>query len=169
MTVKFTKGGILNSSQLEDISNKKWKKGGILSATQLNELAGGESANKKEITITVTEKQNNKPTKATVSSNRWDDIINDAIANVNASTSVDDISVTYIDNNGDSYAGIPFNLVADSEYHEIILHFAIVMSAFDNVIFSLVFNYNRTNPILQSYTLSDTNGIVIRGDDLTIE
>ena len=41
MAVKFTKGGILNSNQLEDISNKKWKKGGILSATQLNELSGG--------------------------------------------------------------------------------------------------------------------------------
>lgn len=39
MAVKFTKGGILNSSQLEDISNKKWKKGGILSAEQLNKLS----------------------------------------------------------------------------------------------------------------------------------
>ena len=41
MTTKFTKGGILSSNQLEDISNKKWKKGGILSATQLNELSKG--------------------------------------------------------------------------------------------------------------------------------
>ena len=39
MAVKFTKGGILNSNQLESISNKKWKKGGILSAEQLNKLS----------------------------------------------------------------------------------------------------------------------------------
>jgi hypothetical protein len=35
----FTKGGLLNTTQLESISGKKWKKGGILSATQLNELS----------------------------------------------------------------------------------------------------------------------------------
>ena len=35
----FVKGGILNSNQLESISNVKWKKGGILSAEQLNKLS----------------------------------------------------------------------------------------------------------------------------------
>lgn len=39
----FTKGGILNSNQLESISNVKWKKGGILSAEQLNKLSTGGS------------------------------------------------------------------------------------------------------------------------------
>lgn len=36
----FVKGGILNSNQLESISNRKWKKGGILSAEQLNNISG---------------------------------------------------------------------------------------------------------------------------------
>ncbi len=40
----FTKGGLLNITQLESISGKKWKKGGILSATQLNELSNGGNA-----------------------------------------------------------------------------------------------------------------------------
>lgn len=37
----YTKGGLLNTTQLESISGKKWKKGGILSADQLNELSNG--------------------------------------------------------------------------------------------------------------------------------
>ena len=49
MTTKFTKGGILNSSQLEDISGKKWKKGGILSATQLNKLSDESGASSEPI------------------------------------------------------------------------------------------------------------------------
>ena len=54
MTTKFTKGGVLSSNQLEDISSKKWKKGGILSATQLNKLSSGkEDALIKSIPVKV--------------------------------------------------------------------------------------------------------------------
>lgn len=42
MATKFTKGGILNTTQLQNLSGKKWKKGGILSATQLNELTNND-------------------------------------------------------------------------------------------------------------------------------
>ena len=46
MATKFTKGGLLNTTQLQNLSGKKWKKGGILNAKQLNELAGSGGSNK---------------------------------------------------------------------------------------------------------------------------
>ncbi len=51
MAIKFTKGGLLNTTQLQNLSGKKWKKGGILSAKQLNELSNGNGGGSDKICV----------------------------------------------------------------------------------------------------------------------
>ncbi len=121
----FTKGGILDSNQLESISGKKWKKGGILSATQLNKLSDG-SETKKELVITFTSDGN-----ATVSSN-YADIVDEDINN---------ISIKIIESGKETQC-VLYKKYYDSEYNETSFHFVSPSSEYQ---FRLIIPYYPQN------------------------
>ena len=78
MATKFIKGGLLNTTQLQNLSGKKWKKGGILNAKQLNELSSG-SGGEKDLVIIYSDSENEK---LTITQNIKDVLSRDTVDNV---------------------------------------------------------------------------------------
>lgn len=83
MATNFIKGGILNTTQLQNLSGKKWKKGGILNAKQLNELSNG-SGGEKDLIIIYSDSENEKLT------------ITQNIENVLSRNTVDNVAVKFV-------------------------------------------------------------------------
>lgn len=78
MATKFTKGGILNTTQLQNLSGKKWKKGGILNAKQLNELSSGNGGEKDLVIMYVDPESKN----ITITQNIEDVLSRDTVDNL---------------------------------------------------------------------------------------
>ena len=114
----FTKGGLLNTTQLESISGKKWKKGGILSATQLNKLSGG---GKKDLVIIYGDPENEK---LTITSNIEDILSRDT---------VDNVAVKFI--SGSNVVDlIPFAVVQQPPYGDAL----VCVAADSSVVYSII-------------------------------